>query len=162
MVLNFVRVDLSDQEETKPPTAKEIDEEWGSLSSIDENARLFGDEDNESEVDEDEIEIQFDIEAQDELLNAHESQDDAGLTDTGVRDHSIAKSSSPTHYELAKFATDLVPSLLTQVIELLVKNVGSQDNIHEHLAESKKLCLVGKEAASKFNEHWICTNDIWS
>eukprot|EP00978_Attheya_sp_CCMP212_P035976 scaffold159919_cov37-Attheya_sp.AAC.1 len=80
-------VDLSDQEDTRPPTAtaKEIDEEQGSLSSIHENARLFGDADNESEVDEDEIEIQFDIEAQDELLNAHEPQDDAGLTDTGVR-----------------------------------------------------------------------------
>ena len=78
-------VDLSHQKDTNPPTAEEIDEERGSLSSIHENARLFGDEDNESEVEDDEIEIQFDIEAQDELLNAHEPQDDAGLTDTGVR-----------------------------------------------------------------------------
>eukprot|EP00978_Attheya_sp_CCMP212_P021888 scaffold64342_cov48-Attheya_sp.AAC.6 len=76
----------TDDEETNTPTAEEIDEEGGSLSSIHENGRLFGDEDNESEVDKDEIEIQFDIEAhQDELLNTHESQDDAGLTDTGVR-----------------------------------------------------------------------------
>eukprot|EP00978_Attheya_sp_CCMP212_P046868 scaffold416228_cov47-Attheya_sp.AAC.1 len=58
-------VDLSDQEDTNPPTSEEIDEERGSLSSIHENVRLFGDEDNESEVDEDEIKIQFDIEAQD-------------------------------------------------------------------------------------------------
>eukprot|EP00978_Attheya_sp_CCMP212_P036705 scaffold168463_cov35-Attheya_sp.AAC.1 len=78
-------VDLSDKEDTSPPIAEEIDEEQRSLSSIHENVRLFGDEDNESEVDEDEIEIQFDIEAQDELLNAHEPQDDAGLIDTGVR-----------------------------------------------------------------------------
>eukprot|EP00978_Attheya_sp_CCMP212_P017678 scaffold47365_cov68-Attheya_sp.AAC.2 len=75
----------TDDEETNTPTAEEIDEEGGSLSSIHENGRLFGDKDNESEVDEDEIEIQFDIEAQDELLNEHESQDDAGLTDTGAR-----------------------------------------------------------------------------
>eukprot|EP00978_Attheya_sp_CCMP212_P018056 scaffold48937_cov89-Attheya_sp.AAC.1 len=40
-------VDLSDQKDTNPPTAEEIDEERGSLSSIHENARLFGDEDNE-------------------------------------------------------------------------------------------------------------------
>eukprot|EP00978_Attheya_sp_CCMP212_P048980 scaffold599401_cov145-Attheya_sp.AAC.1 len=46
-------VDLSDQEENNPPTAEEIDEERGSLASIHENARLFGDADNESEVDED-------------------------------------------------------------------------------------------------------------
>eukprot|EP00978_Attheya_sp_CCMP212_P039133 scaffold200829_cov86-Attheya_sp.AAC.1 len=70
-------VDLSDQKDTNPPTAEEINEERGSLSSIHEKARLFGDEDNESEVEDDEIEIQFDIEAQDELLNAHEPQDDA-------------------------------------------------------------------------------------
>eukprot|EP00978_Attheya_sp_CCMP212_P023791 scaffold73617_cov54-Attheya_sp.AAC.1 len=74
-----------DDEENNPPTGEEIDEERGSLSSIHENGRLFGDEDNESEVDENEIEIQFDIDAQDELLNSHESQDDTGLTDTGVR-----------------------------------------------------------------------------
>eukprot|EP00978_Attheya_sp_CCMP212_P005590 scaffold12534_cov63-Attheya_sp.AAC.3 len=66
----------TEDEENNPATAEEIDEERGSLSSIHENARLFGDTDNESEVDEDEIEIRFDIEAQDELLNAHEPQDD--------------------------------------------------------------------------------------
>eukprot|EP00978_Attheya_sp_CCMP212_P025391 scaffold81594_cov61-Attheya_sp.AAC.4 len=49
-----------------PPTAEEIDEERGSLFSIHENGRLFGDADNASKVDEDEIEIQFDIEAQDD------------------------------------------------------------------------------------------------
>eukprot|EP00978_Attheya_sp_CCMP212_P026868 scaffold89101_cov65-Attheya_sp.AAC.3 len=70
-------VDLSHQKDTNPTTAEEIDDRNG-------NARLFGDEDNESEVEDDEIEIQFNIEAQDELLNAHEPQDDAGLTDTGV------------------------------------------------------------------------------
>eukprot|EP00978_Attheya_sp_CCMP212_P005527 scaffold12431_cov57-Attheya_sp.AAC.2 len=80
---NHTTQQQTEDEETNPPTSKEIDEEGGSLSSIHENGRLFGDEDNKSEVDEDEIEIQFDIEAQDELLNAHESQDDAGLTDTG-------------------------------------------------------------------------------
>eukprot|EP00978_Attheya_sp_CCMP212_P033164 scaffold132557_cov46-Attheya_sp.AAC.1 len=74
-----------DDEENNTPTAEEIDEERESLASIHENGRLFGDEDNESEVDENEIEIQFDIDAQDELLNTHESQDDTGLTDTGVR-----------------------------------------------------------------------------
>ena len=76
---------IHDHEENNTTTAEEVEEGSKSLASIHENGRLFGDEDNESEVEENEMEIQFDIDAQDELVNTHESQDDTGLTDTGVR-----------------------------------------------------------------------------
>ena len=76
---------IHDHEENNTNTAEEVEEGSKSLASIHENGRLFGDEDYESEVEENEMEIQFDIDAQDELLNTHESQDDTGLTDTGVR-----------------------------------------------------------------------------
>ena len=56
---------IDNHEENNTPTAEEIDKESKSLASIHENGQLFGDEDIESEVAENEMEIQFDIDEQD-------------------------------------------------------------------------------------------------